>query len=362
MVEVGAAGQASLFHLSRLGWLPLDRLFKAHNYDELGGTDVFLLYAEGWLIVRYIFDHPDRQRADQRYLRLINNGTPFDEAARQAIPDLAAFNSRAVRLCRPGPLQRRAPAVPDDRRRPDHGRTLRPAEQALLADEIKLSQGYAQREASDFANHVRDTAARFPDDPFAIRMVMETQYLAGNNDGGAGGGGPAARDRAGQCPRARHQGPDPDRRLRAAGTQRRGGVAAARQFLVRAVNAAPTDPVVLDRLLSTASSCRGCMPPEAAQSALYSAMEFAPSDGELRYELARDFEQRHMIPEAIAIIRPEAYQVPHRGNESEGERRRREAREIRERQAGRDHHESALEMLTRLEAACRPADLASAAH
>ena len=55
---------------------------------------------------------------------------------------------------------------------------------------------------------------------------------------------------------------------------------------------------------------QGVLPPEDAQNALYSAMELAPSDGELRYQLARDFEQRHMIPEAIAIIRPEAYQVP----------------------------------------------------
>ena len=96
---------------------------------------------------------------------------------------------------------------------------------------------------------------------------------------------------------------------------------------------------------------QGVLPPEDAQNALYTAMELAPSDGELRYQLARDFEQRHMIPEAIAIIRPEAYQVPHRGNELEGERRRREEREIRERQAGRAHHETALEMLNRLEAA-----------
>ena len=88
---------------------------------SVGGADIFLLYAEGWLLVRYMFDHPDRQRQINEYLRLINNGTAFDEAARQAIPGPRRVQFRAVRLCRPGPLQRRAPAVPDDRRRPDHG-------------------------------------------------------------------------------------------------------------------------------------------------------------------------------------------------------------------------------------------------
>ena len=137
-------------------------------------------------------------------------------------------------------------------------------------------------------------------------------------------------------------------------------MAAARQFLVQAVNAAPTDPVVLEAYYRS-FVMQGVLPPDDAQSTLYSAMELAPSDRELRYEVARDFEQRHMIPEAIAIIRPEAYQVPHRGNESEGERRRREEREIRERQAGRTHHESAMDMLTRLEAASGHAAPAPAA-
>jgi hypothetical protein len=85
-------------------------------------------------------------------------------------------------------------------------------------------------------------------------------------------------------------------------------------------------------------------------------MELAPSDDELRYLLARDFERRNMIPEAIAIIRPVAYQVPDRSRDSESERRQREEREVRNRAAGQERHESAREMLVRLEArAARPA-------
>jgi hypothetical protein len=94
---------------------------------------------------------------------------------------------------------------------------------------------------------------------------------------------------------------------------------------------------------------RGVLPPPEAQNALYDAMELAPSDAELRYRLARDFELREMIPQAIAIIRPQAMQTPHRGDESDAERRRREEREERERQAGRERRETAREMLARLE-------------
>ena len=98
------------------------------------------------------------------------------------------------------------------------------------------------------------------------------------------------------------------RRARAAAHRRPGGWTAARQLLVRAVNAAQNDPVVLAAYYRS-FVMQGVLPPDDAQNALYTAMELAPSDGELRYQLARDFEQRHMIREAIAIIRPEAYQA-----------------------------------------------------
>jgi hypothetical protein len=77
-------------------------------------------------------------------------------------------------------------------------------------------------------------------------------------------------------------------------------------------------------------------------------MELAPSDDRLRYLLASDFEKRGMIPEAIAIIRPDAYQVPDRRDESEGEKAKRERQENRNRRAGTAKTETAREMLDRL--------------
>lgn len=364
IVEVGAPANHRYSTLRDLGWLPLARLLRAHNYSEVNGDEIFLLYAEGWLLVRYLFDHPARQRQIQEYLRLINTGISFEQAARQAIPDLDAFNSELYDYS--GTARFNVVRLPF--RRIDIGpiavRTLRPAEQALLTDEIRLSQGYEQREAAGIASHVRDVAERFPTDPFALRMIMETQYLAGNNTEAL-----AAADRLlavepGNARGLSTKGLIQVAALAAARSTDPSAWRSARDFLVRAVNAAPTDPVVLENYYRSFVA-QGVMPPDDAQNALYSAMELAPSDGELRYELAKDFEQRHMIPEAIAIIRPIAYQVPHRGNESDGERRRREEREVREREAGRQHHESALDMLTRLEAlraASSPQAHAEAAH
>ena len=355
VVEVGLPADHRFSTFRALGWLPLDRLLAAHNYSEVSGYNIFLLYAEGWLLVRYIFDHPNRQRQIQEYLRLVNQGVDYAEAARRAIPDMAAFNTELFEYAG----AHRFGVVRLPFRTIDTGpiavRTVSPAEDALMLDEIKLSQGYRQRDAAEFAADVRGTANRFPNDPFAIRMVMETQFLAGNNAEAT-----AAADRLLATE------PTHARALMIKGLAQMAGLVAARsndqaawrtarQFLARAVNAARQDPVVLSAYYRS-FLMQNIAPPDAAQNALYTAMELAPSDDELRYLLARDFERRDMIPEAIAIIRPVAYQVPDRSRDSESERRQREEREVRNRAAGQERHESAREMLVRLEArAARPA-------
>jgi hypothetical protein len=354
-VEVGLPAEHRFSTFEGLGWLPLDRLLRIHNYQEAGGANVFLLYAEGWLLVRYTFEHQERQRQLQAYLRLINNGTDYADAARQAFPDLGAFNSELFSYAGTG----RFNALHLNFRTIDVGpitvSTPGPAEQALMTQEIKLSQGYPQREATEFAAEVRGIAARFPNDPFALRMVMESAYLAGDTAGALAAANQLLAVDPNNARALTTRGMIQVAGLAAAQNRDPAAWNAAREPLIRAKRVAPRDPIVL-RAFYRGFAMQGGLPSEDAQNALYDAMELAPSDGEIRYELARDFEQRHMIPEAIAIIRPEANSFPHRGNESDADRRRREELEERNRQAGTVHHETPLEMLTRLQAMLTPHD------
>jgi hypothetical protein len=354
-VEVGLPAEHRFSTFQALGWLPLDRLLRIHNYREAGGFNVFLLYAEGWLLVRYTFEHQERQRQLQTYLRLINNGTDYAAAAQQAFPDLGAFNSELFSYAGTG----RFNALHLNFRTIDVGpivlTTPGPAEQALMLQQIKLGQGYPQREATDFANEVKGIAARFPSDPFALRMVMETAYLANDNAGAMDAANRLLAVEPNNAHALMTKGLIQVTGLAAAQNHDAAAWTAARAPLLRAKQAAPRDPVVL-RAFYRGYALQGGVPPEDAQNALYDAMELAPSDDEIRYELARDFEQRRMIPEAIAIIRPEANSFPHRGNESEGDRRRREELEDRNREAGTVRHETPLEMLNRLQAMLTPHD------
>jgi hypothetical protein len=355
VVEIGAPAEHRFSTFQALGWLSLDRLLRAHSYAEVGGQDIFLLYAEGWLLMRYVFEHPDRQRQLQQYLSLVNAGTDYAEAARQAFPDLDRFNSELFDYASAG----RFNVVRLPFRAIDVGpitvRTLRPAEQAMILDEIHVSNGYEQREASEFAQQVQSDAAPYPDDPFAVRLVMETQHLAGNETAALAAANRLLALDAHDARALMVKGQIQLAALETAHSTDRAAWTAARQPILEATRAAPADPVVQQAYYESFPP-QGILPPDDAQNALYTAMELAPSDGEIRYELALDYEHRHMIPEAIAVIRPEAYSSAHRGNESESERRRREERLQRERPAGRQIHETALELLTRLQGELAPAD------
>lgn len=357
VVEVGLPAEHRFATFDGLGWLPLERLLRIHNYQEAGGANVFLLYAQGWLLVRYTFENPARQRQLQTYLRLINNGTDYGEAARQAFPDLATFNSELFSYAGRG----RFGVVRLPFRTIDVGpievTTPGPAEQALMMQEIKLSRGYPQREAAAFAAEVRGIAARFPQDPVALRMVMETAWLANDMAGALDAANRLLAVDANNARALATKGLIQVAGLAAAGNRDAARWTAAREPLVRARRAAPRDPLVL-RAFYRGYAMQGGLPPEEAQNALYDAMEVAPSDGEIRYELARDFEQRRMIPEAIAIIRPEANSAVDHSTESAAERRRREELEERNREAGTVRHESPLEMLRRLQGMLTPRDQA----
>ena len=355
VVEVGGSAEHRFATFRALGWLPLERLLRIHNYREAGGANVFLLYAQGWLLVRYTFENQTRQRQLQTYLRLINGGTEYAEAARQAFPDLDRFNSELFSYAGRG----RFDVVRLPFRTIDVGAieltTPGPAEQALMMQEIKLSRGYPQREATEFAAEVRNIAARFPNDPFALRMVMETAWLANDMAGALGAANRLLAIEPNHARALATRGMVQVAGLAAAGNRDAAAWNAAREPLARARRAAPRDPVVL-RAFYRGFAMQGGVPPEEAQNALYDAMELAPSDGEIRYELARDFEQRRMIPEAIAVIRPEANSSVDHSNESDSERRRREELEERNREAGTVRHETPLEMLRRLQGLLSPQD------
>jgi len=364
VVRIGAPAATRFYSFVGNRWMPIDRILAARNYGDARG-DVDLIYAEGWLLNRYLFTNGARRGQLTRYLTLINQGRSYEQAMQEAFgADTAALDTELRHFAE----QTQFPVLDVPFRPIDVGpiaiRTLRPAEAALIDQEIRLGQEIPAREAAEFARTVSGIAAHYPDDPHALEILVEAQRLAGN--------AAAATEAVDHLLRIE---PDNARGLMHKGLLRAEALAAARstddaawndarQLLLRANQLAPHDPLILEAYYESFVD-QGVLPPAGAQNALFRALQIAPGDEELRYRVAADFEHRDMIPEAIAVIRPTALALREVGDEGERARRRREQEEERNRPAGQARHESAREMLTRLEArqAGHPAPApASAAH
>lgn len=327
-------------------WLPIRKLLTAQSYADVPELD--LLYAEGWLLVRSAFEDSKQGKQLQAYLKSINGGASYEQAMNAAFDDVGALDGKLHTYVGKSKFQvLRLPFKKIDVGSIDV-RSASPAEDAMMELSIELSQGILKREAAEFAGKVRSAAGRFPNDAFALALLSEAERLAGNRDAAA-----AAADRilaaAPDDPRGLLQKALAEmERLKAASSKDAKAWNSARQYLVRASRVAPNDPLVLEAYYDSYAG-QGILPPEPAQAALYKAHELAPSDADLRYKVAADFEKRDMIREAITIIRPVAYVLPHRKGESAKEKKRREEREEKYRGAGEVKRETAREMLARLE-------------
>jgi tetratricopeptide (TPR) repeat protein len=332
------------FQMNR--WLPLKKLLTAQSYADVPEVD--LLYAEGWLLVRYAFEYPQQSKQLQAYLRAINGGAPYAQAMKDSFVDVDGLDSKLFAYA--GRTKFQALRLPFKKIEvgPIAVRSVSAAENSMMELAIELSQGILKREAAEFAGKVRGAAKSFPNDPFALALLSEAERLAGNRDAAV-----AAADRLLTAAPENSRGlflkavAEMDR-LKAASSKEPKAWGAARQNLVRASKVAPNDPLVLEAYYDSYAG-QGILPPDPAQATLYKAHELAPSDGDLRYKLAQDFEKRDMIREAVAIIRPVAFVLPHRKNESAKEKKRREEREEKYRAAGEVKRETAREMLARLE-------------
>lgn len=362
VVEVGHPQEGRFGSFFQGRWVTMNRLLTAQSYAEI--PDIDLLYAEGWMLNRYMFENRERHAQLQAYLRDINAGMSYRDAMNRNFGENAAqLNSELFEYA--GRVRFNVVRLPF--RAIDVGqinvRTLPPVEQALLEQEIKISQGVSIRDIAGRAGTIRSIAGRFPGEPFALNLLAEAEHLAGNNAAAL-----AAVDRllavAPDHPRGlMRKGLLAAAALRDARSTDQAAWTEARRPIRRAIGLAPNDPLVFAAYYDS-FTYQSVLPPDEAQNALYTAHELAPSDSELNYRLALDFERRDLIREAIAIIRPDAYRTRVRRGETESQRRERERREDRNREAGTQRHETALEMLTRLQArlAGTPAAPAAAAQ
>lgn len=345
VIEVGHPMANRYLAFEANEWLPVRKLLTAKSYADVGGR-VFLLYAQGWLLTHYLQQSKKRGGQLQRYLTALNAGKSYEAAAEESFGDIKALDDEL----RDYSGNRRVTVMSLPFKPIDVGtvtlRTLSPAEDALLPLEMKLGRGIYRKEAPRFAESVRNRARRFADDPYALKLLVEAERAAGDQQ--------AARAAVAQWRKVApndplammHEAELAIDALVAAKSSDEETWDAARETLLAANKLAPRNPEIL---LAYYSSYRrqNVLPPPAAQNALVRAFEIVPQADQLRHMVATDYEARGMIEEAIHTIKPAAYQLHAETDAKKKERAEKEREKWRE--VGDARSETALEMLTRLE-------------
>ena len=339
-------------------WLPLRKMLAARSYSDVPEID--LLYAQGWLLVHYLAQKKERAGQLEKYLNLINAGQSYEQAMNAAFGEDAAKLDDELRTYS-GKVKHDVTVLPFKtiQLRPITIRALSPAEKALIWQEIALGRGILKSEASGFAADVRRIAARYPDDPYALSLLIEAERAAGNNAAAMSAVDQLLAIRPDDTRALTHKGQLQMAALMEAKSADKAAWEAARAYIIKANRTNPNDAFVLEAYYDSFAA-QGVPAPPAAQNALFRAHELVPQDADLRYKVALDFERRNMIEDALAVIKPSAFQL-HNDEQDPKKKKKQEEQAEKYREVGKEKRESAREMFDRLEKKLAAAKAASPA-
>lgn len=325
-------------------WLPVDEMLTAKSYADV--SNLSGLYAQGWLLTHMAAARPERGRQLQQYLSDVAKGVPYEEAAISAFGDLDKFDKElrayknevtalTIKLdgLDPGPVT---------------VRRLSPVEEALVEVELALRSTIEKSDLRGLASKVRSVAGDRPSEEYGAGLLALTEYEAGDFAAAEA----AARHALSIDPKSTRgntvMGMILSDRLAERGDASESEWADARAYFETVIEANDTDTRNLVEYYRTFED-QGVLASAKGQNALMRAFQLMPRNDDVRYMVAKDFEHRGMIEDAIFIISPAAFGT-FDGDEREKGKRDKAMKEAAEKYTKITIRESALDMLKRLEA------------
>jgi len=288
--------------------LSLDKMLGASQARADSG-EILQTYARGWLLMHMLLLSPGREGQLTTYLRLIGNGTPALDSARQAFGDLRKLERDLKAYLRQNRFSMRSISANKIHPGPVRIRTLGPGEAAILPTIMKSERGVDQRSARTVLTAAQRVATRFPADPVVLAALAEAQQDAGNNEAAIEAADTALR----ADPRMRKAMVMKARAMLALAEKKPAGTdfKAVRQVIGRANR---LDPDSAEPLLMFYRSyaVQGIVPTKNAIDGLYYAQALAPQDDDLRMAAVQQLIADDRLPAAAKLFGPIAYN-PHSG-------------------------------------------------
>jgi len=156
---------------------------KIHNFD---------LYGQGWAMTHFLTFSPKRAPQFRKYLALLTAGAAPADAARTAFGDIGELNREAHRYLDAGSFEYRPVAVPIAKPVIQKSQPIGAGEAALIPEIIAFrdddpsgikkdtERARELKARADTLAHVKEKAARFATDPFALYFLAQAEYGAGD--------------------------------------------------------------------------------------------------------------------------------------------------------------------------------------
>ncbi|HMC91557.1 MAG TPA: hypothetical protein VKI45_03765, partial [Allosphingosinicella sp.] len=259
-----------------------------------------------------------KTRAPQlrQYLAALRAGTSSPEAAKAAFGDLATLNREAHIYLANGSFPYRPVEVPIHKPVIERTESVSAGEAALIPEIIgfrdddlselrKDSSRVRERKLrEENVAHIRQKAALYPGDPFALHMLATTEYMNGDCPAAQ-----AAADRLLALQPSHVRGMVVKslclsrRAASLTGAAQAAQAAEARSLALKANHADPDDPLPLLAYYESFHSARLKAPADALDS-LASATATLPQDNRIRQLLVDELAARHRWADAIAALIP----------------------------------------------------------
>jgi tetratricopeptide (TPR) repeat protein len=172
-------------HDIAVDWVPLQELLTS---EKPWGIDP---YGQGWAVTHFFTFDKTRSRQFRQYLALLNSGHSLEDAAK-VFGDLNALDREARQYVTKGSFEYRPVKVDIAQPVVQSVRPLSAGEAALIPEVVAFSdddlalydkKGDRDREQARRERNLRrtrETAPQYPNDPFALYFLAESEYALGN--------------------------------------------------------------------------------------------------------------------------------------------------------------------------------------
>jgi tetratricopeptide (TPR) repeat protein len=273
----------------------------ASDSRQLSRYDVDQLYASGWLMTHYLLLGGRRDGQLVRYVALLNRGSSWEDAAKEAFGDLGKLDQDLEAYRRTRTMK--VFTIPADKLRTGEVEvaTLPAGTAAIMPYRIRSARGVTKEMARELEAEAAPVAARHGDDAFVQRAMAEMHFDAGDDAAAE-----AAVDRALAI--------DPDLVAamvykglvladRAAKSAKAEDWAAARTWFIKANHADPDFALPLV-LYYDSFGRAGERPGKAAVTAIMRAIELVPQSGAVRMRVGRQLVVENDLTLARRVLAP----------------------------------------------------------